>query len=93
MTSIESSIDSFLDQQTSCLQKTSEQRKVIAKIIQILIQARDSRKKIFTMGPSAHGQSSTMDHLKDRTWPEVQPVRRWEDQAGADPMRFLIGCR
>ncbi len=61
MTSIENSIDLFLDQQTSCLQKTSEQRKVIAKIIQILILARDSRKKIFTMGNG--GSGSTASHF------------------------------
>jgi len=61
MTSIENSIDLFLEHQTTCLSKTYEQKKIIAKITQTLIRARDSRKKIFTMGNG--GSGSTASHF------------------------------
>ncbi len=55
------SINSFLEQQESCIRKISQQTNEIEKIIDILIKARNDGKKIFTMGNG--GSASTASHF------------------------------
>lgn len=54
-------VESFLQQQTSCLAKVIDQIDVIEKIIEVLIEARDKNKKVFAMGNG--GSGSTASHF------------------------------
>ncbi len=61
MLQIKNSVNSFLRQQKSCVEKIFEQTEDIMKIIDILIKARDKGKKIYTMGNG--GSASTSSHF------------------------------
>lgn len=54
-------ITSFLKEQESCLEEISEQSKLIEKIIESLIKARDKANKIYTCGNG--GSASTASHF------------------------------
>jgi|TARA_B110000467_G_C18137500_1_gene376846 D-sedoheptulose 7-phosphate isomerase len=54
-------IHSFLNEQTSCLKEIQKDTKILEKIIEILISARDKKKRIFVMGNG--GSGSTASHL------------------------------
>lgn len=61
MNKTKNTIDSFLKEQKSCLEQIQDQKDIIEKIIEILIQARDAGKKIYTMGNG--GSASTASHF------------------------------
>lgn len=61
MTEIKDSVDSFLKQQESCLNKTSKQTDVIVKIVNMLIKSRNNGNRIYTMGNG--GSASTSSHF------------------------------
>jgi|SaaInlStandDraft_2_1057019.scaffolds.fasta_scaffold27492_2 D-sedoheptulose 7-phosphate isomerase len=54
-------INSFLEEQNLCISKIQHDTKTLEKIIEILITARDKKKKIFVMGNG--GSGSTASHL------------------------------
>lgn len=54
-------IDNYLNESMSCLQDLKKMNNQIEKICQILIQARDSKKKIFLLGNG--GSASTASHF------------------------------
>ncbi len=61
MKQIKDSVNSFLKQQESCIEKIFHKIDDIEKIIDILIKARNNGKKIFTMGNG--GSASTASHF------------------------------
>lgn len=61
MKQINNSVNSFLKQQESCIEKIFHKIDDIEKIIDILIKARNNGKKIFTMGNG--GSASTASHF------------------------------
>lgn len=61
MTSPDDHIDSFLLEQRSCLENNKNYFKELKKIIKVLINSRDKKLKIFTMGNG--GSGSTASHF------------------------------
>jgi D-sedoheptulose 7-phosphate isomerase len=61
MSQIKNSVNLFLKQQKSCIEKIFEQTEDIMEIIDILIKARNKGKKIYTMGNG--GSASTASHF------------------------------
>jgi len=61
MSKIDEHLRKFLEEQKLCIENTLEETKVISDFIQILLKARDSNKKIFTMGNG--GSGSTASHF------------------------------
>lgn len=61
MKDLEKEITNFLKEQQMCLDKTIYQSGNLSKIIKIITHARDSNKKIFTMGNG--GSGSTASHF------------------------------
>lgn len=54
-------INSFLKEQQLCLEQIHDQTDIIEKIVNVLIEARDKGKKIYTMGNG--GSASTASHF------------------------------
>ena len=61
MDNIESNLENFLQQQEICIKNMKNKKLELKKIIKILINARNKKKKIFTMGNG--GSGSTASHL------------------------------
>lgn len=61
MDKIESNLEKFLQQQEICIKNMKNKKIELKKIIKILINARNKKKKIFTMGNG--GSGSTASHL------------------------------
>jgi len=61
MADIKNSVNSFLKNQESCIGKISENVDSIAEIIQVLLDARDNKAMIVTMGNG--GSASTASHF------------------------------